>query len=229
MKKGCRYFLFFLCASLALCLDCGTLPIRQYYVLNFVSANSAAARANGAYPCIVRLKDLDIEDAYARQQIVYRQSPFELRYYIYKLWAVKPSRMVTDLVYKHLVSSNLVRHVTRRFDEGLKPDYELAGTIEAVEEYDSDELWFAHLALRFSLIRLSDGRTVYTRDFDNRKRVYKYSPESVVQEMSAILDFIMGQVVQDLDEVFAKDKGSAQDMSSDSAKARQNGKVGGQR
>jgi hypothetical protein len=47
--------------------------------------------------------------------------------------------------------------------------------------------------------------------------------------MSAILDFIMGQVVQDLDEVFAKDKGSAQDMSSDSAKARQNGKVGEQR
>ncbi len=175
---------------------------------------------SAAYPYTIRLKDLDIEEAYARPQIVYRQTPFELRYYVYKLWAVKPSRMVTDLVYKHLVSSNVVSHIIRRYDEGLKPDYELAGTVEAIEEYDSDELWFAHLALRFSLIRLSDGRTIYTRDFDNRKQVYKYSPEAVVQEMSAILEFIMDQTVQDLGAVFEKEKGSVQNMTADGGKAK---------
>jgi len=200
-------------------VDCGTLPLRQYYVLNYVSTSSAA-KVNGAYPYTIRLKDLDIEEAYARPQIVYRQTPFELRYYVYKLWAVKPSRMVTDLVYKHLVSSNVVSHIIRRYDEGLKPDYELAGTVEAIEEYDSDELWFAHLALRFSLIRLSDGRTIYTRDFDNRKQVYKYSPEAVVQEMSAILEFIMDQTVQDLGAVFEKEKGSVQNMTADGGKAK---------
>lgn len=220
MNSGRLKVRIFLCASLLLCMECGTVPIRQYYVLNYVSANSTGAKANSVYPYTIRLKDLDIEDAYARQQIVYRQSPFELRYYIYKLWAVKPSRMVTDLVHKHFISSNLVSHVIRRYDEGLKPDYELAGTIEAIEEYDSDELWFAHLALRFSLIRLSDGRTAYTRDFDNRKRVYKYSPESVVQEMSAILEFIMGQMVQDLDVVFAKEKGAVQNATSESGEVK---------
>lgn len=206
MNKGLRYVRIILCASILWTVECGTLPLRQYYVLNYVSSNTTTAKISGAYSYTIRLKDLDIEEAYGQPQIVYRQSPFELRYYVYKLWAVKPSRMVTDIVYKHLVSSNLVSHVIRRYDEGLKPDYELTGTVEAIEEYDSDELWFAHLALRFSMTRLSDGRVVYTRDFDNRKRVYKYSPEAVVQEMSAILEYIMDQTVVDLDAVFAKEK-----------------------
>ena len=227
MNKGCKYVRILLCAALVLCVQCGTLPLRQFYVLNYVSTGSTGAKASqAAYPFTVRLKDLDIEDAYARPQIVYRQSPFELRYYVYKLWAVKPSRMVTDLVYKHFVSSNLVGHVIRRYDEGLKPDYELAGTIEAIEEYDSDELWFAHLALRFALTRLSDGHVVYTRQFDNRKQVYKYSPEAVVQEMSAILEFIMDQMVQDLNVVFAKEKTAAGNGANDSAGVRHIGKSG---
>ena len=209
-----------LCAALVLCIHCGTLPLRQYYVLNYISAGSTGAKVTGAYPYTVRLKDLDIEEAYARPQIVYRQSPFELRYYIYKLWAVKPSRMVTDLVYKHLISSNVVSHVIRRYDEGLKPGYELAGTVEAIEEYDSDDLWFAHLALRFALTRLSDGSVLYSRQFDNRKQVFKYSPEAVVQEMSAILEFIMDQMVQDLDGVFAKEMGTAKNMAADSARVK---------
>jgi ABC-type uncharacterized transport system auxiliary subunit len=201
-----------LCALAALFCGCAALPLKQYYVLNYITAApTGAVAARVPYPVTVRLKDLDIEEAYARPQIVYRQSPFELRYYIYKLWAVKPSRMITDLVYKHLLSTNVFSHVIRRYDEGLKPEYELGGTVEAIEEYDSDELWFAHLALRFSLTRLSDGRTVYSRELDNRKRVYKYSPESVVQEMSAILDFMMNQMVQDIDGVFAKDHAKVSD------------------
>jgi ABC-type uncharacterized transport system auxiliary subunit len=193
------------------------MPLKQYYVLNYISAGSAGEKVNGSYPYAVRLKDLDIEEAYARPQIVYRQSPFELRYYIYKLWAVKPSRMVTDLVYKHFVSSNIVSHVIRRYDEGLRPGYELAGTVESIEEYDSDELWFAHLALRFTLTRLSDNHVVYSRQFDNRKQVFKYSPEAVVQEMSAILEFIMDQLVQDLGAVFAKEKDMVPNKAADSA------------
>ena len=38
--------------------------------------------------------------------------------------------MITDVVHKHLVSTNIVSHIVRRFDEGLKPDYELTGDAE---------------------------------------------------------------------------------------------------
>ncbi len=196
-------------AAIAVAVCCGTIPVKQYYVLNYVPIPPTGRLLSTPYPFTLRLKELDIEDAYNRSQIVYRQSPFELRYYFYKLWAVKPNKMVTDLIQKHLETIGFVSHVIRRYDEGIKPQYELSGDIEALEEYDSDQLWYAHLALRLTLTRLSDGRVMYSREFDNRKRVYQYSPDNVVREMSAILEFVMNQAVHDIDVVFSHAYGAA--------------------
>jgi ABC-type uncharacterized transport system auxiliary subunit len=225
MKKA--IFILFLCIGISLlcCPGCssifGKATVKQYYVLNYVAAspdNPAVARA--PYPFTVRIRDFDIEEAYARPQIVYRQNPFELLYYTSKLWAVKPNRMVTDLVRKQIISSGLVSHVVRRYDEGLDPDFELSGLIEAIEEYDSDQLWFAHLSLRLTLTRTSDGRVMYARQFDSRKKVFRYSPEAVVQELSAILEFIMNQAIRDINLVFAKESGVSPGISPSADTAR---------
>jgi ABC-type uncharacterized transport system auxiliary subunit len=192
------------CVLCMLC-TCGTVPIKQYYVLNYVPPEFTERAQKAPYSFTLRVKQLDIEDAYSRPAIVYRQSPFELRYYFYKLWAVKPNRMITDLIFKHLSSISLVNNVVRRFDEGVRPDYELSGLIEALEEYDSDQLWFAHIAIRFTLTRVSDATVVYSRFFDNRKRVFKYSPDNVVREMSAVVEFIMNQAIRDIDEALSKE------------------------
>ncbi len=200
---------------------CGTIPVKQYYVLNYVPVAPAGRLHAGPYPVILRLKDLDIEDAYSRSQIVYRQSPYELRYYFYKLWAVSPNKMITDLIQKHLESINFVSHIVRRYDEGLTPNYELSGVIESLEEYDSDQLWYAHLALRLTLTRLSDGHVLYSRLFDNRKRVYQYSADNVVRELSEILEFIMTQAVHDMDPIFYKECGGADHPSAAGDSSRQ--------
>ncbi len=212
MKKVLR--VIGLCTAILLlcCAGCsilgGKVQVKQYYVLNYVSSpQTGGLYYKTPYPFILRLQELGIEEAYARPQIVYRQNPFELRYYNNKLWAVKPNRMISDLIFKQIVTANLVSQVVRRYDEGLNPDFELTGLIEALEEYDSDQLWFAHLAIRLTLTRLSDGRVMYFRRFDNRKRVFKYSPEMVVQELSAILEFIMNQALRDVDGIFKKEAG----------------------
>jgi ABC-type uncharacterized transport system auxiliary subunit len=212
--------LFYIGALLALIACCGTIPVKQYYVLNYMPTQPAGRLLASPYPYTIRLKELGIEDAYNRSQIVYRQSPYELRYYFYKLWAVKPNKMITDLIQKHLASISFVSHVIRRYDEGIKPSYELGGTIEALEEYDSDQLWYAHIALRLNLTRLSDGRVMYSRDFDNRKRVYQYSPDNVVREMSAILEFIMDQAIRDMDIVLNKEYGLSGTKSSEADSSR---------
>jgi ABC-type uncharacterized transport system auxiliary subunit len=197
-----------LVALLAGCLF-SSIPIKKYYLLNYVPSTNRERASPGPYPCAIRLREFDIEDAYNRPQIVFRQSPFELRYYYYRVWAVKPARMITDLVNKHLLSANLVSNVVRRFDEGAKPDYELTGRIEAIDEYDSDELWFAHIALRLTLIRISDGYTMYTRRFDLRKRVYERKPENVIREMSSLMEFIMTQTVRDMDARLSREYGAS--------------------
>jgi len=151
------------------------------------------------YPYIIRLREFSIEEAYGRPQIVYRLNPFELRYYNFRLWAVKPTRMVTDLFFKHLNTANLTNSVVRRFDEGRRPDFEISGTIEALEEYDSDDLLFAHIAMRVNLTRLSDGANIYNRHFSLRKRVYRREPEFIIREKSLIMEYIFNQVISDID------------------------------
>jgi ABC-type uncharacterized transport system auxiliary subunit len=185
-----------------------SVPIKKYFLLNYLPSANRERLSPSPYPCTIRLRDFNIEDAYNRPQIVFRQSPFELRYYYYRVWAVRPDRMITDLVYKHLLSANIVSTVVRRFDEGANPDYELTGVIEAIDEYDSDELWFAHLALRLTLTRTSDGIMMYTRRFDLRKRVYEHKPENVIRELSSLMEFIMNQAVRDLDARLSKDYGA---------------------
>jgi ABC-type uncharacterized transport system auxiliary subunit len=192
-------------------LGCATLfgkvTVKQYFVLNYVPSSPDDAAARAPHPFTIRVRDFDVEEAYAREQIVYRQNPYELLYYGTKLWAVRPNRMVSDLVRKQIVSSGLVSHVVRRYDEGLDPDFELSGLIEAIEEYDSDQLWFAHLAIRLTLTRTSDGRVMYSRQFDNRKKVFKNSLEAVVQELSSILEFIINQAIRDMNVVLARETG----------------------
>jgi len=196
-------------AALALLLatGCADAPAKRYYTLNYVPAELDSRTRTSPYPFTVRVRDLDIEEAYARPQIVYRKSPFQLDYYFYRVWAVKPTRMLSDLLQKHLLASNLVTSVVRRFDEGSKPHFEITGTIEAIEEYDSEDIWFAHIALHLRLTRLSDGKVVYSRRFDNRKRVFENKPEYVVREMSAIVEFVLNQVMKDLDAVLARELG----------------------
>jgi ABC-type uncharacterized transport system auxiliary subunit len=207
---------------LPLAIGCASVPVKKYLILNYVPTEHPPTGAGGPYSFTVRVKEFDIEDAYARSQIVYRKSPYELQYYFYQLWAVKPKTMITDLVFKHLASSRLVSHVVRRYDEEFAPQYELSGRIEALEEYDSEKLWFAHMAINISLVRLSDGRVMYSRRFDNRKRVYQHEPEYVVREMSATLEYVMNQVIIDLDRIFSREAGYAGNGTPDSTAVPQN-------
>jgi ABC-type uncharacterized transport system auxiliary subunit len=214
MNHACRWSAIVGATLIAAALiGCGTVPVKRYYLLNYLPSPPQERLSPSPYPYVLRLKEFDIEAAYARPQIVYRQSPFELQYDYYRAWAVKPTQMVTDLVAKHLVTANLVSSVVRRYDEGAAPQFELSGNIEAIEEYDSDKAWFAHVALRLELLRLRDGKVVYSRRFDNRKQLFQNQPEMVIKEMSAVVEYIMNQAVRDMDVVFSHETGAAPDTS----------------
>lgn len=190
-----------------LLIICSKVPLKQYYVLNYLPSSTRERLSPAPYHCNVRLRMFNVEEAYTKPQIVYRQSPFKLQYYVYRVWAVSPERIITDLLHKHLMTANLVSNVVRRLDEGHRPDYEITGTVEAIEEYDSEELWFAHLAMRINIIRLSDGRIMYSRRFDHRKRVFEQEPEYVVREMSSLVEFIFTQLIHDFDSILSSEYG----------------------
>ena len=184
---------------LLLISSCGKIIQKQFYVLSFTPDMLVNRLNKNIYPYTVRLKPYAIEKAYGKPNIVYRTSPYELQYYGYRHWAVRPKDMITDLVYGHLNTINLVESVVKRLDQERKPDYEIAGTILAIEEYDSEDIWFAHLAIRTTIVRLEDGRLVYSKLFDQRKQVVNHEPEYVVRTLSELTDIYSSQLMNDLD------------------------------
>ncbi len=176
-------------------------PQKRLYLLNYEPEQLENRLNASPYPFTIRIRQFNIDEAYDRSQIVYRKNAFEMGYYYYRIWAIKPTAMVADLIHNHFETVNLVRHVVRRLDEGFRPDYELRGTIEALEEYDSEEVWFAHFAIRMKLVRLADEKIVYSKSFNKRKQLSHHTPKQVVKELSRMLDYFMSEAITEIDKV----------------------------
>jgi ABC-type uncharacterized transport system auxiliary subunit len=187
------------CLAIGLFAGCAKPPSRQYFMLNYMPPEMERRAMQNPYACVIRLREFSIEEAYNRSNIVYRVNPYELRYYNYKSWAVKPTRMLTDLFFRHLSSVQLVSGLVRRFDEGRRPDFELVGFIDALEEYDSEDMLFAHVSIRLTLTKLSDGSMLYSRSFNRRKKVYTRETGLVIKEMSQIVEYVFTEAISDID------------------------------
>jgi len=174
----------------------------RYYLLDYVPTPPDARIAKGPYEFSVRIKDFDVAEAYRRNNIVYRQSPHELRFYSYELWAVKPEYLVTDMFYRHLESARLFQNVTRTLDM-VEPDFVLSGQVSALEEYDNKDEWYAHLAMSMSLQNTRTREVVWSKAWDYRKKVRQLEPVFVVRELSSLLEVVGDEAVASLDSVLA--------------------------
>jgi len=184
----------------ALIWGCGRPLHKHFYVLNYTPDRFEDRRmgANNPYPVTIRLRPFEIERAYARPNIVFRENPFRLDFYPDHLWAVRPADMITDLIFNHFTTINIVENVTRRLDERA-PDFELTGTVSAIEEFNSGDLWYAHLRISFVLTDFRTDRTVYSRVFSLTRPVPAKNPLSVVMVLSEIISFIASHLMKDID------------------------------
>jgi ABC-type uncharacterized transport system auxiliary subunit len=190
-------------ASLALVAACSAVPDYTYFTMAYTLL---PADKDGAGPLAesLRIRDLEIAPAYDKDKMVYRFSPYQFQYYNYMLWAVKPNKMVSELIVRHLENAGLFDVVTRDYGES-RPEYELTGVLEAIEELDSGDEWFAHLAFSLRMTRFRDDQVVWTHRGDVRKRVYNKSPVYVVKALSELMESEMNNVCGRLRE-FLKDR-----------------------
>ncbi|MFC1849622.1 ABC-type transport auxiliary lipoprotein family protein [candidate division CSSED10-310 bacterium] len=201
-----RMFCLFICccALIFLGFPCTTkIPSKHYYLVTFPMPKPFPQIK---YPFTVRVKDFRISSTYNRNQLVYRYSLHELEYYNYQLWTEKPQKMVSDLVRKSIARSNLFAKVTEKLGEAT-PDFTLTGEIDAIEELDSDDFWYAHLAMRFQLQRFEDDKIIWTYSFDERRKVTVKEPRIVVRTLSEILDREMMKIIKNLDAFLKRKEG----------------------
>lgn len=173
-------------------------PERTYFSIDYTLGTQPKHSAP-KYDATVVVQNISSALAYDRQEIVYRANPYEFQYYWYRLWASKPRKMLGELITGHLRYTQLFKTVSTTIEDKL-PDYSLDVEIVAIEELDVSETeWFAHLSLRFNLVRMEDGMTMWTYTFDAKRPVADNRPVYVVKAMSELLDSELTTAFQDLD------------------------------
>jgi ABC-type uncharacterized transport system auxiliary subunit len=177
----------------------------KYYVLDYLPTPPKERLEKGPYPFVVRVRDCNIAEAYRRAQIVYRQSANQMQFYSYHLWAVDPDRMINDLTVKHLKAAHLFDNVTRAV-ETYAPDFYLGCDIQAIEEYDNKDQWYAHLSVEYQLEDAKSNQVLWKKLYDLRKTVAQQEPVFVVRELSFLLETMNDKMVGELEVVLDEAK-----------------------
>lgn len=156
----------------------------RYFVLHLPPP---ATQPDGEISGIVRVRNLDAESAYDKFQVVIRQNPYELNYQRGDVWAVKPNRMISDLIARRLQEFGLFSAVLR--DLGTqRPEYTLGGDLHAVEIYDSGDTRYVHLAITLSLSDFRTGDVMWTYYSDERREVGSQNFAHAIRTLSELLE-----------------------------------------
>jgi hypothetical protein len=109
--------------------------------------------------------------------------------------------MIEDMVFKHLEASTLTNRVGVDFFD-TRPDFRIEGSVEALEKLDAGDIFFAHLAMSFKMLRVTDGAQVWDYSFDQRVQVYQEEMVYTIRGLSSILQSQMDVIVNQLDSLF---------------------------
>jgi ABC-type uncharacterized transport system auxiliary subunit len=173
----------------------------RLYLMDYEPVIQVTEETHDQLPFKVQVREFKIPRTFDRTRIVYRYSPHELNYYRYYQWAVPPRVMITDLVEKHLAAADVFEVVQREFwDE--RPDYEVTGTIVALEKFESGEFGGAHLAMSMELVRSSDNLLLVTHQFDREVELRNPTMTFFAQKMSELLEKEIVAFLQAIDLYF---------------------------
>ena len=187
-----------LCALALLATSCfgAVSNSRSYYVLN---SDPGSRPPEPSITGSLRVQNLDADAAYEKFQLVVRKNPFELRYSDLHVWAVKPNQMISDIIARTLLETGAFEDVFRNLRD-RRPDYTLGGDLNALEIYDSDDVWYAHLALSLRLTRFEDGAQLWQMSYDQRKLVPSRTHAQAVRALSELLSAAVRQAYVELRE-----------------------------
>ena len=161
------------------CLGGSTEPSR-YYTVSAESISVAGATSDAR----VHVKKFTIDPAYQRTNIVYRESPYDFMFYDLDLWATRPEQMLTQVAGEYLVKSNMFKSVDLK--PMGKPDFELLGNVDAIEEIDEGSSQEAHLAVQLTFRKVGEDAPLWEKRYDDRESMGKRDAHTAAEALSKL-------------------------------------------
>ena len=158
-------------------------------------------------PVTLRIAPLGVAAMYDRQPIVYSNDSYSGGTYYYARWSTNPGAMVTDLLARDFVASQLYQAV-QQGPSAVPNDYQLGGQIEEFEERGSAGTCAARLSLRALLVRVRAASTpvVMQAGYAADEPCACDDPRALARAMSQALARVSEQVQHAVYDAIAKDR-----------------------
>ena len=173
------------------CLGGSTEPSR-YYTVSAESISVAGATSDAR----VHVKKFTIDPAYQRTNIVYRESPYDFMFYDLDLWATRPEQMLTQVAGEYLIKSNMFKSVDLK--PMGKPDFELLGNVDAIEEIDEGSSQEAHLAVQLTFRKVGEDAPLWEKRYDERQSMSKRDAHSAAEALSKLYAKYMQNALENI-------------------------------
>lgn len=183
-----KKFSIILVLPVLLIYSCSTKTIRpNYYILDYRPVPSdSTVTVQKPFPYKIQVQTMKIPRTFDRVSIVVRYSAHRLDYYRYNLWAIRPQIIISDLIARQISAYNIFQQCQREFLEE-RPDYEITGTIEAIEKFDNQAYTAAHLAMKIYLRTFDGYENLLYYEFDREEELPVFRMELFAKKLSDIL------------------------------------------
>ncbi|MBN2092052.1 membrane integrity-associated transporter subunit PqiC [candidate division KSB1 bacterium] len=179
-----------------LIISCGKPPDIHYYILDVSSKTES--KLNSKFDGVIAIAPVTADEAYIDDRLIYRDSPYQIKFYHYHRWVTSPVTLIESKLYTKIKKSGLATSVLRQ-PYSIAPDLLLSTHLIAFQEKDENEKWYGEIILMFSLVDLKNNITVWQQEFANRVPASERKPEAVVEAINLAFDKCLDELIVALD------------------------------
>lgn len=148
------------------------------------------------------IEPVRVDPLYDDFRVIYRVSPFELKYYSSVFWAKKPSDLFREAMSDYLLRKGGFPRVTLDILQG-DPAIVLRSNVRLIEEIDNPEVWFGRLAMDLEFLEFKTGTQIVAHSFDKRLPLGIRKVQYLPSVLSRILVEELDVAVRNLAEALA--------------------------
>ena len=177
-------------------------PMRQpslrfeHYTLEYAPPEKAGLPA---LPVSLRIDRFSVAQAYATQQMIYRDASFKREAYTYHRWRSHPGDLVSDYLARDMRHSGLFRAVVQEAST-IPPTHILEGSVDEFFEWNDEDGWKAVLSVTSALVNARETdlskKIVFQRTFRAVVPCKGKSPAALAQAMSEAMAAVSEEILR---------------------------------
>ncbi len=186
-------------AAALLLAGCFSTPSKRYFQ---IVAMDKDAQPHPKIDRVLYIEPVRVDPLYDDYRVIYRVSPYELKYYSSVFWAKKPGDLFRESMGDYFIRKEGFTRVTLDVLQG-DPSIVLRSTVRLIEEIDNPEVWFGRLAMDLEFLEFKTGKSLTRHSFDKRLRLGARKVKFLPSVLSGILVDELDVAVRQLAEALA--------------------------